>query len=158
MNPGGFRDLLAGPPAGLDRWSRRHLARLAELEAGALEAARGETLLHLDLRDDNVLLAGDRVEVVDWPHARVAAAVLDPIFMAPSVAMQGGPDPETFLRMHPAGRAAAPAGVTALAAVAGYFTYGALQPAPPGLPTLRAFQGAQAVEARRWLAERTGLA
>ena len=158
VNPGGFRALLADRPARLDEWSRRHLARLAELEAGALEAARGETLLHLDLRDDNLLLSGERVVVVDWPHARVGAAVLDPVFMAPSVAMQGGPGPETFLGLLPAGRAAAAADVTALvAAVAGYFTYGALQPAPPGLPTLRGFQEAQAVVARRWLAERTGL-
>jgi hypothetical protein len=74
--------------------------------------------------------------------------------------MQGGPEPERFLGMHPAGRAAAASEdeVTALvAAVAGFFTYEALLPAPPGLPTLRGFQEAQAVEARRWLAERTGL-
>ena len=31
-------------------------------------------------------------------------------------------------------------------------------PDPPGLPTLRAFQGAQAVIARSWLARRRGWA
>jgi aminoglycoside phosphotransferase (APT) family kinase protein len=158
VSRGGFRALLAGTPPGLDAWSRRHLARLAELEAGAAEAARGDTLLHLDLRDDNILLAGDGVVVVDWPHARVGAAVLDPVFMAPSVAMQGGPEPEALLARLPAGRAAASADVTAIvAAVAGFFTFEALQPPPPGLPTLRAFQEAQAVVARRWLADRSGL-
>jgi hypothetical protein len=157
VSRGGFRELLSGTPPGLDAWSRRNLARLAGLEAGAAEAARGDTLLHLDLRDDNILLAGGRVVVVDWPHARVGAAMLDPVFMAPSVAMQGGPEPEALLARHPAARAAAHADVTAIvAAVAGFFTFEALQPMPPGLPTLRAFQEAQAVVARRWLAERTG--
>ena len=43
------------------------------------------------------------------------------------------------------------------AALAGYFTHRALQPPPPGLPTLRAFQAAQGEVARQWLAHRTGL-
>ncbi len=60
-------------PARLDGWSARHLDRLAELEAGASAAADGDTLLHLDLRADNLLLTPDRVVVVDWPHARVGA-------------------------------------------------------------------------------------
>jgi hypothetical protein len=46
----------------------------------------------------------------------------------------------------------------AIASFAGFLSYFALQPPPPGLPTLRAFQGAQGEVARRWLRERTGLA
>jgi hypothetical protein len=50
---------------------------------------------------------------------------------------------------------AEPAAVTAcIAALAGFFTYGALQPPPPGLPTLRPFQAAQGVVTREWLARR----
>ncbi len=60
-------------PARLDGWSARHLDRLARLEAEAPAAAVGDTLLHLDLRADNLLLTRDRVVVVDWPHARVGA-------------------------------------------------------------------------------------
>ncbi len=60
-------------PARLDRWSARHLDRLAELEEEAPAAAAGDTLLHLDLRADNLLLTPDRVVVVDCPHARVGA-------------------------------------------------------------------------------------
>jgi hypothetical protein len=63
-----------------------------------------------------------------------------------------------FFSMHPASRAAVPASVDAvLAAFAGFFTWNALQPPPPGLPTLRAFQAAQGEVARRWLAERAGM-
>lgn len=145
------------PVARLDPWSARHLDALIALEANAPEAGRGETLLHHDLRADNMLLTPDRVVIVDWPHAEIGAAWIDLVCFAPSVTMQGGPDPETLIGRHPAARAAAPEAINAIiAALAGYFTWSALQPPPPGLPTLRAFQDAQGIVARRWLAARTG--
>jgi len=118
----------------------------------------GDALLHLDLRADNLLVTPQgRVLVVDWPHARVGASWLDPVFFAPSVAMQRGLDTEEMLARHPAGRRADPAAVTAaLAAVAGFFSVEALRPAPPGLPTLRPFQAAQGEAVRAWLTRRTG--
>jgi hypothetical protein len=109
------------------------------------------------VRADNILLTDDRVWFVDWPHACVGAAWVDVVCFAPSVAMQGGPTPEEVIARHPACRTAEPAEITAtVAALAGYFTHRALQPPPPGLPTVRAFQAAQGVVARRWLAQRTG--
>lgn len=145
-------------PPSLDAWSRRHLERLAQLEAGVEEAVAGATLLHLDLRADNVLLADDRVYVVDWPHAHVGAAWLDAVAFAPSVAMQGGGLPDDLFARWPGAADAAPHGVTAaVASLAGFFTHRALLPPPRGLPTLRAFQAAQGVAARAWLARRTGL-
>jgi hypothetical protein len=42
-----------------------------------------------------------------------------------------------------------------VATPAGHFTPMSLQPAPPGLPTVRAFQAAHGEITRRWLAERT---
>jgi aminoglycoside phosphotransferase (APT) family kinase protein len=163
--PGGWNVVAGGHwaragrerPDRLDGWSSRHLEGLVELEADAALAAAGNTLLHLDLRADNVLLTPDGVAVVDWPHARVGAAWVDLLFFAPSVAMQGGPPPEDLLARHPKARRADPEPVTAVvAAIAGFFTGEGLMPAPPGLPTLRAFQEAQGREARAWLALRTG--
>lgn len=149
--------LLDTSPTGLDPWSAQHLDTLAALELEAGAAAAGETLLHLDLRADNLLLTPERVVVVDWPHARIGAAWVDIVFLAPSVAMQGGPDPATLFARHPASHDAAPEAVTAvIALMAGFFTWSALQPPPPGLPTLRTFQAAQGFIARRWLAERMG--
>jgi aminoglycoside phosphotransferase (APT) family kinase protein len=154
----GWKSLQAAPLPGLDQWSLRHLDRLAELEAAAPAAAAGATLLHLDLRADNLLLTPDRVYVVDWPHACVGAAWVDLLVFAPSVTMQGGPPPEELLQRHPAARAADPDAVTAVvAALAGFFIQRSLLPPPPGLPTLRPFQAAQGEVARRWTAERTGL-
>jgi hypothetical protein len=135
----------------------RHIEGLTGLEAAAPAAVAGDTLLHFDTRADNVLLSADRVWFVDWPLACTGAAWVDVVFFAPSVAMQGGPPPEQVIMRHPAVRLADPADITAaIAAVAGFFTHRSLQPPPQGLPTVRAFQAAQAVVARRWLAQRTG--
>ncbi len=149
---------VATAPDGLDTWSARHAPTFAAMEAKVGELAAGETLLHLDIRGDNILLTGDRVWIVDWPHAHIGAAWVDLLLMAPSVAMQGGPPPAELFLQHPAGRTAPDEAVTAMVAMmAGFFTWEALQPPPPGLPTLRPFQAAQAAVAREWLRQRTGL-
>ena len=80
--------------AQLDDWSTCHLAALVELEAEAVAAVAGDTLLHFDVRADNMLLTPERVWFVDWPLACVGAAWVDVVFFAPSVTMQGGPPPE----------------------------------------------------------------
>jgi hypothetical protein len=54
-----------------------------------------------------VLLAADRVVVLDWPHASIGAAWADLVFFAPSVAMQGGPAPAELARRYPPIAAAA---------------------------------------------------
>jgi aminoglycoside phosphotransferase (APT) family kinase protein len=142
------------PPSQLDEWSARHVDRLAVLEARVGEVV-GDTLVHLDLREDNILFADGRVFFVDWPHAQVGPPWLDAICFAPSVAMHGGPDPETIVAAWPGGADAARDDVdAALASVAGFFTHRALQPPAPGLPGLREFQAAQGETARRWLARR----
>src|SRR5215204_3371557 len=71
----GWRRLAAGADdlKGLDPWAARHLDRLADLEAGWPEATEGPTLLHSDLRADNLLLTPTRVVAVDWPGASVGA-------------------------------------------------------------------------------------
>jgi aminoglycoside phosphotransferase (APT) family kinase protein len=154
----GWQILRDAPPDGLDEWSRRHLDELAYLEARAPAAAIGDTLLHFDVRADNILIGPDgRVWFVDWPHACVGAAWFDAVAFAPSVTMQGGPPPEEALARYNGTRAADPDNVTAcIATVAGFFTRTTLEPPPPGLPTVRAFQAAQAIVAREWLTRRTG--
>src|SRR3954463_11928114 len=155
--PGGGGAAPPGAPPGTDEWCLRHLDRLAELESRWVEAAAGDTLLHLDLRADNMLVAEDRVWIVDWPWAARGAPAFDLVGFAPSVAMQGGPEPAELLAMSAFGRTADPEAVTVLVAtVAGYFHVHSLLPAPPGLPTLRGFQAAQGEVALRWLRERTG--
>jgi aminoglycoside phosphotransferase (APT) family kinase protein len=140
----------------LDDWCRRNLERLAALEAEAPDLVGGDTLLHFDARADNLLIAGDRVYVVDWPWARMGAAWVDWLAMAPSVTMQGGPEPEEFMAMFDLRGAPVHAMNAALCSMTGYFVVRALDPPPPGIPTLRAFQAAQGRVAIGWLRERTG--
>ena len=141
-----------------DPWSRARLAGLAAPEATWATHAAGDTLLHADIRADHLLLTGkgvasDRVMVVDWPHACRGAAFVDLVCLAPSVAMQGGPEPAELLARSRAGRNASRESLAAVVcALAGYFTERSLQPPPPGLPTVRQFQAAQGELTRRWLA------
>jgi Ser/Thr protein kinase RdoA (MazF antagonist) len=144
-------------PAGLPPSAVANLDRLAELEADWAVAVAGNTLLHLDLRADNLLVAEDQVFVVDWPHACVGAAWVDLLMMLPSVIMQGG-DPDRCWRRYPAGRDVDADQVNAvLAGLAGFFAVCALRPAPPGLPRVREFQRAQGAAALSWLRARGAL-
>jgi aminoglycoside phosphotransferase (APT) family kinase protein len=141
----------------LDPWARRNLDRLAGLESNWERAAAGGTLLHGDLRADNLLLTPGRVVVVDWPWAAIGAPWVDLLAMLPSVRMQGGPDPDAVLTGHPVARDADPEAINAvLAAHTGFFLWQAHLPPPPGLPTLRDFQAAQGSVALDWLRSRTG--
>jgi len=143
---------------GVDPWAQRHLAELVALEALSSDAASGgTTLLHTDLRADNILLTPSRVFFIDWPWASRGAAWVDLAFMLPSVAMQRGPKPWEIFDAHPVGRRAPAAAVTAVvAAAAGFMIRGSRLPPPPGLPTVRAFQRDQGVPALEWLIRRTG--
>lgn len=144
-------------PVGVEKlpeWAADHLDLLIELEADAVEAAAGDTLLHLDLRADNLLRTEVGVVFVDWPHACLGAPWMDLVGLLPSVGMQGGPDPETVWQQA-VGSAAEPDRVNAvLAAVAGFFLVGAIQPAPPNLPTVRTFQRLQGDVTLNWLRAR----
>jgi aminoglycoside phosphotransferase len=147
----------AGPSPGLDPWVQNNLLRLAELEASWPTACAGSTLVHGDVRSDNVLLSDDDVVFVDWPHAGVGNPAFDLVAWAPSVVLEGGPPPETLLALYgPSGRLDPDTLTVLLAAVAGFFVSHSLRPSPPGLPTLRPFQAAQGEVAVAWLSRRTG--
>jgi Phosphotransferase enzyme family len=156
---GGWAELaaMAEPPRALDPWARRHLLRLVELEERWPVAAAGPTLVHGDVRSDNILFTATGVVFVDWPHAAVGASVIDLVEWAPSVVLEGGPEPEELLAAHRPSRGADPDVVTVLlAAVCGFFMSHSFRPPPPGLPTVRAFQAAQGEVALAWLRRRTG--
>jgi aminoglycoside phosphotransferase len=156
----GWRTLAEMPalPDGLDPWSRRHLGRLVEAEVASLTAVdEGDTLVHGDIRADNVLLAGGVAVFVDWPHASRGTPLWDVLAMAPSVHLEGGPEPEAVLAKYRLANRLDPDATTAvIAAIGGFLTQRALLPPEPGLPTLRAFQDAQGRVTRDWVRTRTG--
>jgi hypothetical protein len=154
--------LAAGDGAGLDTydpWVAANLARLGDLDAQVVDAVRGTRLVHADLRGDNILLdptvPGFSPVAVDWPNAARGAAFVNLVGMLPAVRLEGGPEPEDVLAAHPLPRGTDPDAVTAfLAGMTGYFVYSSLQPPPPGIPHLRAFQRAQAEVCVPWLRDR----
>ncbi len=149
--------LLATESHRLPEWERRHADRLTDLESDWRAAGEGDRLLHLDVRADNLLVRPDRsVVLVDWPSAGVGHPVLDLLAFAPSVAMSGGPTPAALLEL--AGVAADDRVRVLTAALAGLFRWRSLQPAPAGMPTVRAFQAAQADVLGAWLRALTGWA
>ena len=148
----GWRTLSQADAAALDPWAAVRLGELRALEAGWAEGGEGTTLLHCDVRADNILLTPEQVVLVDWPHACVGAAWIDLACFLPSVAMQGGPHPWQVFEAHPLGREVPPERLQpVLAGLAGFFLQRSTLPPPPGLSTLRAFQRAQGDEALAWL-------
>jgi Phosphotransferase enzyme family len=156
---GGWTELAGRtpPPDGLDEWSVRHLDRLAELESGWPDAVVGPSLLHCDVRADNLLVTNSAIVFVDWPHACVGAPIFDLVAWAPSVTLEGGPAPEGLLDLSAPSSAVDRDVVAVLAAAfSGFLVCHSLLPPPPGLPTLRAFQGAQGDVALAWVRRLTG--
>ncbi len=140
--------LAADPPPDLNPWETVHLPELAGLAAdlvGSGSPLDGETLVHLDLRADNILLEPHgRVSFLDWPWACRGARWLDPVLFALDPLVSGGVDPDALL----ADRAAlagveADAVTRALLGLAGMWAEASRKPVPPAMPTIREHQ-------RRW--------
>ncbi|MFI7549664.1 phosphotransferase [Micromonospora sediminimaris] len=152
----GWRRIVDDPPPELNAWARTHLDDLCSWTDHGLASLAGDTLCHVDIRADNLLVdRAGRVTVVDWPWAARGPNWLDTAMLLLDVRLQGGHDTEALIRRLPLTAAADPDAVTGLyAGLAGFFTDRARLPAPPGIPTLRAFQQAQAEVLLTWLAER----
>ncbi|WP_448638657.1 hypothetical protein [Geodermatophilus sp. URMC 63] len=155
---GGAWERLAEDPAlpDADPWAAAHLPALISRERHWVDGVDGRTLLHLDLRRDNILLTPTEVVFVDWAWPAVGAPWLDLVCFLPGVT---GPtarhDLDAVFSSRAAGRAAPPAAVDAfLVALAGYWRAGSLLPAPAYAPQLRTEQRLAADGATRWLRAR----
>ena len=153
----GWRRAAQTQRSGLDVWSERNLDRLAELESRWVDGAVGETLLHADLRADNLLITStDAVIAVDWAWSCVGAAWVELVYLMPAIAAAGH-DPEEVVRRHSTTRNADPGALDAfVCALAGHFTECASEPAPAWSPNLRTHEDRAARICRDWLARRTG--
>jgi Phosphotransferase enzyme family len=156
----GWRELAASPGAVADGWARRHLDDLAAAETRWLAAADGKTLVHGDINASNLLVTGTRsVFLIDWAQPVCGAAWLDVADLIPHLILAGHAPAraEQALAAVPAWRDADPAVITSYAiAFVGYWTRMSRQPAPPGVPHLRAYQARAATAATTWAAYRTG--
>ena len=154
-NFGGWRRIAIDPPPDLSAWTERHLDELCSLADRAVAVLAGDTLVHTDLRADNILLGtDDTVTVVDWPAACRGPSWLDTVLLLANVQLHGGHDTRRLLTQRAIAHGADRDDLlTVLIALAGYFADYARRPAPPGLPTLRAFQRVQADALLSWFQE-----
>lgn len=159
----GWAHLGQHPPHDLDLWARRNLDKLVAMESAWRPWSAGDTMLHMDLRPDNVLIRhGDRrAMMVDWAHAVRGAPWLELANLVPHLVV-GGHSPAQAERAVLRGPAVAGVPAWAItgfaAAVAGYWAAASRQPSPPGSYGLRAFQATAAAAALAWVARRTGWA
>ncbi|MFC4072218.1 phosphotransferase [Actinoplanes subglobosus] len=149
---GGWADIAADPPGDLDPWAAQRLDVLcAAAGRGIAAVSTGDTVVHTDLRADNILIRPDgRFVFIDWPWGCTGPAWLDAVLLAINVVVHGG-DPGPLLA---GADPRAAAGV--IAGAAGYFLNRARHPAPPGLPTLREFQRFQGDGLLPWLRDALG--
>jgi aminoglycoside phosphotransferase (APT) family kinase protein len=124
-------------------WLERALPELAAADDRAPLA--GSSLVHGDVRSDNLCLRDGRAILVDWNHTRVGNPAFDIAFWLPSLQLEGGPLPDRF-------------GVDEFApVVAGFFAAHAGLPPPEGAPEVRGFQRAQLEVALPWACRALGL-
>ena len=169
-------ELLSPPPAGLSLSSFAHdftsfpgywdeIRRLrpnlphhdeaAALAARFEEVAGGSTLVHTDVRDDNVLLRPDGTALLcDWNFPCVGAEWLDTVFML--VGPRGdGLDVETVLAERRLTRDVPAESIDAvIALLVGYFFRQCEQPVPLTSPHLRELQRWEGEVCWDWLCER----
>lgn len=145
-------DVVRAAHPGLD-----HLEEAAELAAGFAAVVGGSTLVHTDVRDDNILIRPDGPALLcDWNWPAVGAAWIDTVFLL--IGPRGdGLDVEAVLARRRLTREVPAEHIDRLLALAaGYFLKSADDPVPPTSPHVRAVQRWQGAVVWDWLSERRG--
>ncbi|MDN4162838.1 phosphotransferase family protein [Nocardioides abyssi] len=134
-----------------------HLDEAARLARLAPSVTVGDTLVHTDVRDDNVLLAADgRVLLCDWNWPARGAAWFDTVALLIG-AWGDGLDADAVLARASLTRDVPNDHVDAVIALhAGYFLLMQAQRVPPTSPFLRTAQRLDAEVSWGWLADRRG--
>jgi aminoglycoside phosphotransferase (APT) family kinase protein len=123
-------------------------ASIDDLEAAAMRAVLdGETLVHADIRSDNLCLRNGRALIVDWNWACVGHPDIDIAVWLPSLAYEGGPMPWEIL----------PGRADLASLFAGYLCEHAGREAIPQAPHVRRLQLEQGRVALTWAARELGL-
>lgn len=139
---------------GRSRW----LETVAELAAEMEQRCAGSAVVHLDLRDDNLLIGRrDReVWIVDWNFPYLGAAWVPLVTVLLSAAGDGH-DADAILTTHPLSREVAARDIDSFLAVLWlYFTTSRERDVPTHSPHLRDHQAWYADVTRDWLSRRLG--
>lgn len=126
-------------------WLEAALPDLLEYERRCETA--GDALTHWDLRSDNLCFTARGPLFIDWNLACRSNRFLDLGFWLPSLASEGGPEPERILPDRP----------EVAAFVSGFFAARAGLPQIPNAPRIRQVQRQQLETALPWVARALGL-
>lgn len=150
---------LAGPASDdARRWLDAALPVLTRVSRTIGEVGQPYSLIHRDVRSDNLRWTPDGLRLLDWPHPGVGPAEYDTVEFAQSVETEGGPSAEQVLAWYGERFALRDDAIdAAVAALAGFFASHAHRPDIPGLPRLRPFQRAQLRVTLAWAARRLKL-
>lgn len=148
------------PAPGLSSVLLEHAAEVARLTRLAPEVLQGNSLVHSDLRPDNLLVdRSGRAHILDWNRLCTGPAWVDLVGLMPLMALDGL-DAGALMAVSPLTRDADPEHVDAfLAAVTVYMSGHLDAPPPPGCtPALRQHQHHMAGAFLALLADRRGWA
>ena len=120
------------------KWLEAALPTLIQYEESC--PTSGDSLTHWDLRSDNICLTAERAVFVDWNSACLSNPELDLGFWLPSLAYEGGPEPEKIL----------PDAPEVAAWVSGFFAARAGLPGISDAPRVRLVQRRQLKTALPW--------
>lgn len=147
----------AGWPAHWATSDHPNAGRCRELAERYAPVVAGQTVVHTDVRDDNLLVRRDgSVVVCDWNWPVLGAAWLDSLFLL--VGPRGdGVDVEAHIAAHPLLGTVDPEHIdVVLALVLGHVEASARLPVPRNSPFVRDAQAWQRDVLHDWLAERRG--
>lgn len=123
-----------------EKWLAAALPSLLRYEESCPTA--GASLTHWDLRSDNICITPGRAVFIDWNGACLSNPRLDLGFWLPSLAYEGGPEPEKIL----------PDAPEVAARVSGFFAARAGLPGISDAPRVRWVQRRQLETALPWAA------
>jgi hypothetical protein len=126
-------------------WLEQGLPALSQ--ASAQSELGGDGFLHCDFRSDNACFRGEQMLIVDWNLAHVGNPLIDAVAWAPSLRLEGGPEPWELI----------PDSAGLASIIAGFHAARVGLPPPETAPTVRAFQRRQLAVALPWAARELGL-
>lgn len=134
-----------------------HADEVRELIIGVAEGCDGSTLVHCDVRDDNMIIGADgRGWIVDWNFPVLGRPFIDLVTLLIS-ALGDGIDVESILDASPLAGPEDKDAIDSLIADLGlYYAIASGNPEPDGSPHLREHQRWSGVVLADWLAERRG--
>ena len=135
----------------------RHADELRDLVTALPQRCNGSTLVHCDLRDDNMIIGADgKGWIVDWNFPALGKPFVDLVTLLMS-ARGDGHDVEAILAASPLTADEDKEAIDSLIAdLALYYAIASGDPEPDGSPHLREHQRWSAVVVADWLAERRG--